>query len=88
MFVATRATRTIKLRRSGMSNVGSHMPLLRGLAWCLGALLAIHMPLPMNHVAAGSVSACTSIGSLAQVTGPPVGSVLLTELLPLALAVL
>ena len=39
-----------------------------------------HMPLPMNHVAAGSVSACTSIGSLAQVTGPPVGSVLLTEL--------
>ena len=44
MFVATHATRSTKLHRSGMKSVRSHMPLLWSLARRLGAL-AIDMAL-------------------------------------------
>ena len=44
MFVATHATRSTKLHRSGMKSVRSHMSLLRSLARRLGAL-AIDMAL-------------------------------------------
>ena len=50
--------------------------------WVIGTVLtaSLFVPLPMNHIAAVSVSPCVSIGSVAQVTGPPVCLVLLTEL--------
>ena len=45
MFIAAHATRSSKLRRSGMNSIRSHMPLLRSLARRLGAELTIDMAL-------------------------------------------
>ena len=52
------------------------------MQWVVTTVLTafLFVPLPMNHIAAVSVSPCVSIGSVAQVTGPPVCLVLLTEL--------
>jgi hypothetical protein len=45
MSIATHATRSTKLRGSGMNSVRSHMSLLRSLARRLGAVLTINMAL-------------------------------------------
>jgi hypothetical protein len=45
MFVAMRATPSIKLRRSDMWDLRVFMPLLRSLAWRLEAVLTIDISL-------------------------------------------